>query len=387
MMPRWISSIKNPVLRGKRRISVYAPTLTHFEKNNIDKALHDNWISSKGEFVKQFEHDFKSFVKSPYAAATSSGTAALTLALLSHGIGKGDEVIVPSFTMASSAFAVCYTGATPIFVDCDRDTYCISAKTIRPALTKNTKAIMPVHLYGNVAPMNEIHALSLRYGLTVIEDACEAFGAKYLNKFVGSLGSDATCFSLYVNKTITAGEGGIVTTQSKHIHTKLVNLNNYSFSPIRHFWHQTIGYNFRMSNLEAAIAVGQLAHAEKLIQRKKEIHDRYHKNFEQIQNYIIEQKITAHAESSYWFNAYTFPALSTQKLREFLASNGIETRTSFIPLHLQPCFSHLPRLPKKLPASEEICKTGLLLPSGASLTDTEIDFISEKLITFVLHHN
>lgn len=383
--PDWIRSIKNPKLKGKRRIPVYAPSITNAEKERVIEALDATWISSKGPFISKFEEGFAKFCGSPYAAATSSGTASLTLALKAVGVRRGDEVIVPSFTMASSAFAVSYLGAKPIFVDVDLDTYLIRPDYIEQAITKRTKAIMPVYMYGNIPDMDSILRLARKHALFVISDAAEAFGSQYNGRYAGNIGCDAACFSLYVNKLITTGEGGMVVTDNKRIYSTIKSINNYSFSPSRHFWHKTIGYNFRMSNLEAAIGVAQLSHVAALLERKRAIAKRYIDALKAHAAVCTPQRIPTDVISNYWFPAFrlTHPSKTSQQLREYLADRGIETRSGFIPLHLQPCYRNKRFVPDTLPNSEQIARESILLPSGATLSDEAIDTVIEHIRAFL----
>lgn len=378
-IPGWVRSSKTPRLRGTKKIPIYSPIFTGLEKEYVLSCLESGWISSKGDFVERFEQAFARAVGATYAVATSSGTAALFLALKSLGVGSGDEVIVPTFTMVSTAFAVSYCGATPVFVDCEPKTGNIDIGQIEAAVTARTRAIIPVHIYGNPCRLGDIHKIATKHHLAVLEDAAEAFGASYKGKRIGGTG-EMTAFSLYVNKIVTTGEGGMITLSSKRLYNLLKHLNNYSFSPVRHFWHDRVGYNFRMSNVEAAIGLAQLEYADRVIEKKKEIARWYGDFLQKLADRFTPLGTTSQASSNYWHIAYrlTDDSIDRQALCQHLAHDGIETRTFFIPLHLQPVYRELAGL-QKYPNAELFGRTGILLPSGPGLTKDEINYICDTI--------
>jgi perosamine synthetase len=384
--PDWIKIIKNPELKGEKVIPIYAPVFLGNEKKYLNECIDDSWISSKGNFVTRFEESFAEFCGCKYACSSSAGTSSIFFALKAMGIGKGNEVIVPAMTMISTAFAVSYTQARPVFVDSDPITGNINPESIEHAITSKTKAIIPVHLYGNPADMNRIKEIADSYHLVVMEDAAEAIGAKYQNRRIGSI-SQISAFSTYVNKIITTGQGGMITTNSKELYDEIKRLNNYYFSDVRHFWHEKIGYNRKMSNMQAAVGLAQIEKADQLITKKQQIAKWYQEYLKRLSNHIEPLGITKKSLPNYWMIAYKLHERKdqSQPLREYLAEQGIETRTFFIPLHLQPVY-HQNYLEGQFPVAEQLCRTGILLPSGVGLTEPEVEFICDRIYKFFNHH-
>ena len=258
------------------RIPIYKPSLGGNEAKYAMDCLSTNWISSKGKYVIKFEEEFAAYCGAKYGVSTSNGTVGLHLALKSIGIGKEDEVIVPSLTFIASANSISYCGATPVFADVDMDTRTIMHTNLDKLLTEKTKAIMPVHLYGQPAKMDEIISFARLNNLKIIEDSAEAHGAKYKGKYVGTL-SDVGVFSFYGNKIMTTGEGGMVVTDNKETYEKLLLLRDHGMDINKRYWHNVIGYNYRMTNIQAAIGCAQLENIEKILSRKKKISERYDK--------------------------------------------------------------------------------------------------------------
>lgn len=382
--PDWIRQIKTPKINHKHHtIPIYAPFITPAEKAYVNTCMEDTWLSSKGLFVQQFETAFAKYCGSPYAVSCSSGTSALFLALKLMGIKKGDEVIVPTFTMISTAFAVTYTGATPVFIDCLPESGNIDPDSIERLITKKTKAIIPVHVYGTPCDMASITQIATKHHVQILEDAAEALGATYRDKHIGGV-SDFNAFSLYVNKIVTTGEGGMVTLKSKRLYDKLKYLNNYSFSSKRHFWHKTIGYNYRLSNIQAAIGVGQIEHIEETLSKKRAVAALYDTYMQPIRDSIIPYAPNKNGAGNHWHIAYRTldPHIDIMKLRNHLADNGIETRSAFLPLHLQPAYRKN-IYEGKFPHSEKLARTSFLLPSGPTLTESEIAFVCQLVRDFI----
>lgn len=378
----YIFQIKNPHVRGKRIIPIYSPVLQGNEKKYLNECIDSGWISPKGNFVLRFEKEFASFCNSKYAIACSSGTSGLYLTLLANKLKEGDEVIVPTFTMISTALAVSYLKAKPIFVDCRLDDGNIDTNLILKAVTKKTKAIIPVHIYGNPAEMDNINEIAKYCHLSVIEDAAEAIGAKYKKNIIGSI-SPLTVFSLYVNKIVTAGQGGMITTNSSKLCHYIKRLNNYFFSSTRHFWHQQIGYNFKLTNLQAAVGLSQLEKIDELLSKKSLISKWYRNYLDKISENFIPLKPQSNVSGNEWMTAYRLLAngkFSAIKLRSYLARNGIETRSFFIPLHLQPIYRKL-NLHKNFPNSEQLIRSGVLLPSGPGLTQEDVKRICKHILS------
>lgn len=380
--PNWIKQIKTPKVRASDRIPIYAPLILDQERTYVNECLTDTWLSSKGQFVTKFEHAFASYCHVPYAVACSSGTAALFLTLKLLQIKKGDEVIIPSYTMISTAFAVTYTGARPVFVDCLPDSGNIDPGQIEKNITPRTKIIIPVHVYGNPCDMNRIQQVAGKYNISVFEDAAEALGSTYRGKKIGSI-SNYSAFSLYVNKIVTTGEGGMITLTSASLYRKLKRLNNYYFSSKRHFWHEHIGYNMRMSNIQAAIGLGQIQHIEDTLTRKRVIAGWYAKLLRPLRERLAPLPINPDGESNYWHIAYrkTGRTVDIMKLRNYLGENGIETRGFFIPLHLQPPYRR-PEYAGKFPNAESLAQAGMLFPSGPTLSRSQVERICTEIIKF-----
>ena len=360
----------------KKIIPVCAPLLIGNEKKYVFECLNTNWISSTGSFIKRFEDSFKEYIGSRYAVACSSGTAALHLALASIGIQKKDRVIIPTFTMISTANAVSYLGADVVLIDADPKTYNIDVCKIENKITKHTRAIIPVHTYGLAADMGRILSIAKKYNLYVIEDAAEAHGAEYNGRKVGNLG-DLGCFSFYGNKIITTGEGGMITTNNKNFAQKARLLRDFAFSKERHFWHRFLGYNYRMTNLQAAIGLAQSERFKKLVEIRINNASRYNRRLRNIPGIRIPPESKA-VKNVYWMYAIlvedTF-GINRDQLRRYLANRGIETRTFFIPIHLQPIY--FKRYKKgEFPVAENLCKRGLYLPSGPTLTQADIDYVA-----------
>jgi perosamine synthetase len=355
-------------------IPVCEPTLEGNESKYVNEAMKTGWISSGGKYITQFEEKFSKFVNAKHGIACSNGTVALHLALLALGIKNGDEVIVPDFTMIASINAILYVGAKPVFVDAKRDTWNMDVIKIKNLITKRTKAIMVVHIYGHPTNMDEVLKLSKKYGLFVVEDAAEAHGAKYKGKKVGCLG-DIGCFSFYANKIITTGEGGMVVTNNENLAKKCRLLRNLAFTKPR-FSHNELGYNYRLTNLQAAIGVGQMEYVEKLVERRIRNAKLYNKLLSNVEGLTLPIE-KDWAKNVYWMYGVLVEesfGLTMEELREELFKRGVDTRTFFLPMHKQPCV--LKRYPeyrrKKYPVSIELSKRGFYLPSSSNLTQKQI---------------
>ena len=341
-------------------IHICEPSTTSKEIKWVNKALKENCISSTGGYVGLFEKEFAKKIGTKYAVAVNSGTSALFVALKALEIKKGDEVIVPTFTMIATANAVAQCGATPIFVDAKEDCN-INERLIERAITPKTKAIIPAHLYGQPCEMDTIMDIADRYGLYVIEDAAEAHGAKYKGKTVGSIG-DMGCFSFYANKIITTGEGGAIVTNNEKLAEEARQIRAFYFPKAGHFWHRKIGYNMRMTSLSAAYGLGQLERWKELIKKRISISEYYTKHLKGL-------VITPPTKGVYWI--YLMRVLWRDKLMKYLADNGVETRTGFIPCHLQPPYKEN----KVYPIAEQLAKDTMNLPTSFVLTKKDLDKI------------
>lgn len=350
------------------KIPVYQPSLNGNEKRYVLDCLDSTWISSKGSYLKRFEEDFSQKINVSHATSVANGTVALHLALLALGIGKGDEVIVPTLTYIASVNAIHYTGAVPIFADSLKTSWQIDPSDIEKKITSKTKAIMLVHLYGHPCAMDEIMKIANRHNLKVIEDCAEAFGSLYKSLPVGGIGHIAT-FSFFGNKTITTGEGGMVVTNDKTLINRVSHLKGQGLATHRQYWHDEIGYNYRMTNICAAIGLAQLEQADGFIKRKREIANKY-------KELLNGLPLEFHEESpdvfhSYWmFSILVLDANKRDKLRDFLLNIGIDTRPLFYPVHTMPMYSkpfqsHL--------VAEDLGWRGINLPSYPALSDLEIE--------------
>jgi perosamine synthetase len=367
----------NPKLNKPKNgkiIPVCEPVLAGNELRYLSECIRLNWISSAGQFIDKFEDAFRKISGTKYTVSCSSGTAALHLALAALGIKKGDEVIIPTFTMVATANAITYLGASPIFVDADAVTWNIDVERIEQKITRRTKAIITVHTYGLPADMKKILSIARRNNLYVVEDAAEAHGAEYNGRKVGSMGN-VGCFSFYGNKIITTGEGGMVTTNNKKVAESARILRDHAFSKERHFWHKRLGYNYRMTNLQAAVGLAQVERFEDLLKAKIKNAKYYDCFLKGVRGINVPHKMQG-IKNVYWMYSILIGddfGITRDALRAYLARKGIETRTFFIPLHLQPIyFKHNSA---RFPIAEELCYRGLYIPSSAKLTKEDIEYI------------
>lgn len=359
------------------KFPVYQPSLGKKEKENVLECLDSTWISSKGKFINQFESSFSIFTSINHSASVSNGTVAIHVALLALGIGENDEVIVPSFTYIASVNAIKYTGAKPVFVDSDIATWQIDPLKIEEKITKKTKAIMAVHLYGQPCEMDIILAIAKKHKLFVIEDCAEAFGSLYNGKHVGSFGDIAT-FSFFGNKTITTGEGGMVVTNSDSLHEIVVHLKGQGLAKDREYYHDIIGYNYRMTNICAAIGSAQLERANELIEKKILIAKWYEQKLKGLSVTFHSQ--VGNVKHSYWMVSILLKdSHERNAIRLFLKENGIETRPTFHPVHLMPMYFETE---KCFPVAENLGSRGINLPSYPELSENDVDFICNKIKEF-----
>jgi len=372
--------LPEPALRTYKGMSipVCEPTQWGNEKKYVKRCMDTNWISSKGEFIAKFESTFARKVGAGYGVGVTNGTTALHLALAALGIGPGDEVIIPTFTMIATPNSVRYTGAKPVLVDSELKTWNIDASKIEEKITKRTKAIMPIHTYGHPCDMDAIMKIAKKYKLYVVEDAAEAHGSIYKGRKIGSIG-DAACFSFYANKIITTGEGGMVTTNDKKLAENMQIIKNHAFSHERHFWHKVLGFNYRMTNIQAAIGLAQTEMLEKLADKRIENAMMYNSLLKGIEEITLPPS-TKGIKNVYWMYGIllkNWSRVTRDTIRYELASRGIETRTFFIPIHLQPVYKGWFR--GKYPNSEYLCTNGLYLPSSTSLTEKNIKYVAKTI--------
>lgn len=360
-------------------IPVYQPTLGEKEKQNVMECLDSTWISSKGKFVKEFERDFAAYIGTKYGTAVNNGTVALHLALLALGIGKGDEVIVPALTYVASVNTIRYTGATPVFVDSLADTWQVDPDDIERKITKNTRAIIPVHLYGYPCDMDRIMEIARKHDLFVIEDCAEAIGSEYKGRKVGTFG-DIACFSFFGNKTITTGEGGMVLTNDATLYERSCRLKDQGTAKDREYWHDIIGYNYRMTNICAAIGAAQLERVEEFIGKKIKLAEYYMDRLADTPVVCHKNLDKENIKHTYWmFSILAKDAEERTALRSHMKADGIETRPTFYPAHTLPMYSEKYQ---KLPVAESLGWRGINLPSWPMLTTEQLDTVCDSIIAF-----
>jgi perosamine synthetase len=349
------------------------------ELRYVSECVETNWVSSAGSFVRRFEAAFAAAVGCRYGVACSSGTAALHLALAASGIGPGDEVIVPTFTMIASANAVGYVGATAVLVDTDARTWNLDIARVIESIGPRTRAIMVMHTYGHAVDMEPVWRVAAANDLAVIEDAAEAHGAEYHGRPAGSLGSVAA-FSFYGNKIITTGEGGMVTTDDELVAATARELRDHAFSRERHFWHGFRGFNYRMSNLQAAVGLAQVERLGELQAARRRTADWYRQALDGTPGLTFAPRQPGHADAEWVFGCLVDGAFgcSRDELRRRLAAEGIETRTFFVPIHLQPAYlqEHSGR---RHPVAEELGRMGLYLPSGPALSREDVARVADAI--------
>lgn len=358
---------------------VCTPLLGNKEERYVRDCVRTNWISSSGKYIKLFEDAFSRYCGRKYGVTTTNGTTALHLALAALKIGPGDEVIMPSFTIASTAFAVMYCGAKPVFVDSEPDTWNIDPDKIHEKITKRTKVILPVHIYGHPCDMSAIMKIASRHNLCVIEDAAESHGAEYKGKKVGGIGH-VGCFSFYGNKIITCGEGGMIVTSDRKIADRCRSLRNMAFIETKRYWHQEVGFNYRMTNMQAALGLAQFERIEELINRRRRNAALYSALLSGVGGLTLPVE-RPDVKNVFWMYGILVGkdfGVSRDGLIKRLGKLGVETRTFFIPLHNQPFLGKKYSTQKKrFPVAEDIARRGLYLPSGSGLKRKDIEYICD----------
>jgi perosamine synthetase len=363
-------------------LPVAEPVLDEKELMYVNDCILTGWVSSSGKYVSKFEEIFAEFCNTEIAIATSSGTSALHLALLACDIGPGDEVIVPSLTFIATANAVTYTGAEPVFVDSEYETWNIDPASIESSISEKTKAIIPVHLYGHPANMDPIIEIAKRYGLYVIEDAAEAHGAEYKGKKVGSIG-DLAIFSFYGNKIITTGEGGMVVTNNRKFAEKVRLLRDHGMQKERRYWHPVLGYNYRLTNIQAALGVAQMEKIDPILIKKRQIAKIYSRDLKNIAGLSLPNE-AQWARSVFWLYSILIDqdtlGISRDRLMQRLKAQGVETRPLFPVLHHQPIYTNS----QVMPVAEKLSSQGLSLPSSAHLSTDSVERVAKTIQEIVL---
>ncbi|QQL50837.1 aminotransferase class I/II-fold pyridoxal phosphate-dependent enzyme [Mucilaginibacter ginkgonis] len=366
-----------------RRISVASPLLNGNELAYVTDCIKSSWISSQGKYVREFEKIFTDYHGGMPALAVSNGTVALHLALDALGITKGDEVLVADLTFAASVNSIIYTGATPVLIDIEPDTWNIDLTKAEEKVTANTKAIMPVHLYGHPCDMDAVAAFAKKYNLLVIEDCAEALGSFYNGKPVGVFG-DVSTYSFYGNKTITTGEGGMVVFKDSAIAERAAMLRDHGMQKTKRYWHAEVGYNYRLTNIQAAIGVAQFEKIDEFLAAKRHIAKTYNQTLARSPYFQIPAE-KENTVNSYWL--YTFlvnesAPFKREELMEYLNNTGVETRPVFFPMHQMPPYLNFGK-PEDLKVSIHVSECGMSLPSSVNLTDIELNHICNSINEFV----
>jgi perosamine synthetase len=362
-----------------RRIPVAAPALVGNERQYVLEALDSTWISSAGRFIEEFERGFADVCGARHAIAVCNGTVALHVALLALDLGPGDEVIVPSLTYVASANAVEYCGGTPVFAESEPDTGNLDPSRLAELITPRTRAIMVVHLYGHPVDMDPVRDLAREHGLAIVEDAAEAHGATYRGRPVGTLGDVAT-FSFFGNKIITTGEGGMVVTDDDALADRVRLLRGQGQDPQRRYWFPVIGFNYRMTNIAAAIGLAQVERIEWHLGRRRENADWYRDRLA-AHPYVRLVDAPEFANSAFWMNGIELRdtcQTGRDELMAALAEFGIETRPFFYPCHTMPPYAHLAPA-AGLPIAERLAARGISLPSSATLTREDVDYVCDAI--------
>lgn len=371
-------------------IPVNEPQLDGRELEYISECVRTGWVSSAGHFIEEFEKGWAAYCGRRYGIAVCNGTTALQMAVAGLELKPGDEVIMPTFTIISCALAVIYNGGVPVLVDSDPNTWCMDVRRVENKITSRTKAIMPVHIYGHPVDMDPLLELAEEHELSIIEDAAEAHGAEYLSsrdthqtawRRCGSFGA-MSCFSFYANKLITTGEGGMVLTNSPDLAEKMKSLRNLCFVPQRRFYHERLGFNFRLTNMQAALGLAQMERIDHIVARKRRIGQRYTRGLKDISclQLPIEE---SWAHSVYWMYGIIISentGMNAFELSKQLIAKGVETRPFFLGMHEQPVFQKRGLfLNERYPVAERISRQGLYLPSGLALTEAQIDNVCSMM--------
>lgn len=367
-------------MKAVKRIPLAGPVLNGKEREYVLDCIDTGWISANGKYVNEFERSFAEFCGVKHAISCANGTVALHLPLLAYGIEPEDEIIIPSFTYIATANAIKYCGAKPVLIDCEEDTWNIDPSKVEEKITTKTKGIIVVHLYGHPVDMDPIMKIAKKHNLFVIEDAAEAHGAEYKNKVVGSIG-DVGTFSFFGNKIISTGEGGMITTNDSDLAEKMRLLRGQGMDPKKRYWFEVVGYNYRMTNLQAAVGLGQLENISWHLGQRRRVAEAYIEKFAQYNDLFTLQPEMPWAKHSYWM----ISILLTDKVRakrdnimQLLEDDGIETRPLFYPMHQMPPYYE----ESTYPSADRISSRGFNIPTNATLSDEDIEYICKR----VVHH-
>jgi perosamine synthetase len=374
-----VASIWKPIMSDSF-IPISRPSIGAREKQLVLDALDSGWVSSIGRYIDEFETNFARYCQTEYALAVSNGTTGLHLALAALDLQPGDEVIVPDLTFVATANAVAYTGATPVLADIEADTLCIDPASVKSLISRRTKAIIPVHLYGHPADMDALTEIAEAHGVAIIEDAAEAHGAEYKGRRVGGLGKCGV-FSFYGNKIITTGEGGMLTTNDRKFYERARRLRDHAMSPERRYFHEERGFNYRITNLQAALGVAQLERIDDFLGRRAEIMDWYNAEIATTESVRLN-RVKNWAKSAFWMVCLEVDWLDETRREAFMQSlrgRGIDSRPYFHTLSSMPMYEQA-----SLPVAARKSRTGLNLPSFFGLTQKDVgricDVVNELLV-------
>lgn len=365
------------------RISIAEPVFNGNEKKYLMECIDTGWVSANGRFVNEFQNKFADYCGSKYAIACANGTVTLMLIMKALNIGPGDEVIMPTLTYVATANAVASCGAKPVFVDSDPDTWNVDPAAIEAAITHNTKAIIPVHLYGLACDMTAIMDISIRYGIPVVEDAAEAHGAIWDGKRVGSIGKIGS-FSFFGNKIITCGEGGMIVTDDDDLYRRMNLLKAQGMDSKKRYWHVIRGYNYRMTNMQAAVGLGQLEKIDWHIAERRRVADIYKRMLnEKLGGYVKVQKVDNSENHVYWMNSIILTdkvKKTRDEVMDEMEQANIEMRPLFYPMHIMPVYRDVDL---NLPVAEKLAERGINLPSHSGLDEEKIGYIVDNLARII----
>ncbi len=363
-------------------IPVNTPLLDGNEKKYVEECVETGWISSEGEFVKCFEESMAHFVDRKYGISVTNATAGLEVAVAALGLKAGDEVIMPTFTIVSCIIPLVNRGIVPVLIDSDEKTFNMNVDEIESKITPKTRAIMVVHIYGLIVEMDKVLELAKKYNLKIIEDAAEVHGQTYKGKKCGSFG-DISVFSFYANKIIATGEGGMIVTDSEELATKCKSIRNLCFKPERRFVHDELGFNYRMTNTQAAIGLAQLEKIDEHIEKKHFIGRKYTELLKDVDSINLPIAKTDYCENIYWVYAITLKKdykMNAIQVMDKLKEEGIGTRPFFYPMHKQPVFNNKGMfVNEKYEGAEYISEKGFYVPSGIGITEEEMEIVADKV--------
>jgi perosamine synthetase len=363
--------------QSSRFVPVNAPLLAERSKALVQECLDTGWLSSAGPFVAQFEREFAAYCGVKHGVAVCNGTAALHTALWASGVREGDDVIVPAFTMMGSIFAIMHAGARPVFVDTEPDGFNLDVAALEAALTPRTRAIMPVHLFGHPCDMDAVRAFAKQHDLVIVEDAAEAHGATYKGQRAGGLG-DVGCFSFYANKILTTGEGGILVTDDAGVAERARAFRDLCHSAEKRFIHTELGYNYRITNIQAAIGLGELSAIDGYLAKKRHMAETYRNGLADVPGLVLP-RTHPDVENVFWMYAVRLDearfGMSKDAFRAALKARGIDTRDMFYSPSDQPVLTKRYGTLGPFPRTEEIARTGCYLPSGLALTDDDMAYV------------